>query len=165
MAKFGGLALKSLQTILYGLTFICAALILGIYSYFLAVLADRSLPIAVWKQAVEGISGFAVLYLIFAVILTCFLGGIGFFAFLAIVLDILFVGAFIALAVLTRDGVDSCRGQVETPIGNGPANSGDPGYGRNGFGFGSDNNATYAPDLGFACRLNKVAFAAAIIGA
>lgn len=158
-------ALKSLLTLLRLLQLLCSALILGIYSYFLAVLADRDLPIATWKQAVEGISGAAVLYLIFAVLLTCFLGGKGFFASLAILLDILFAGAFIAIAVLTRDGVDSCRGIVETPLGNGPVNSGDPGYGEKGFGFGSDNNATYAPNLGTACRLNKTVFAVAIIGA
>lgn len=165
MAKIGGLALKLLQTLLYLLLFICAAVILGIYSYFLSVLADRDLPIASWKQAVEGISGAAVLYLIFAILLTCFLGGKSFFAFLAIVLDILFAGAFIAIAVLTRDGVDSCTGFVETPLGDGPADSGEEGYGANGFGFGEDNNATYAPNLRTACRLNKAVFAAAIAGA
>lgn len=165
MAKIGGLALKLLQTTLYALLFICAAIILGIYSYFLAVLADRDLPIAAWKQAIEAISGAAVLYLIFAVILTCFLGGKTFFAFLAIVLDILFAGAFIAIAVLARDGADSCRGFVETPLGDGPADSGEVGYGDNGFGFGDRKNATYAPNLEVACRMNKVVFAVAIIGA
>ena len=38
-----------------------------------------------WEKAVEGLSGAAVLYTIFAVVLTCCLGGISVFAFLAIV--------------------------------------------------------------------------------
>jgi hypothetical protein len=147
------------------LIFCCAAIILGIYSYFLSVLADRNLPIAIWKKAVEGLSGSAVLYMIFAVVLTCCLGGISFFAFLAIVLDVLFVGAMLAIAVLTRDGASSCQGNVNTPLGNGPSNSKDPGYGRGGFGFGGDNNVTYAPNLHLACRLNTTAFAVSIIAA
>ncbi|KAI9707882.1 MAG: hypothetical protein M1820_004488 [Bogoriella megaspora] len=165
MGKFAGGALRLLQTFLYALIFCCTAIILGIYSYFLSVLADRDLPIATWKKAVEGLSGAGVLYMIFAVVLTCFLGGITFFAFLAVVLDVLFVGAMIAVAVLTRDGADSCTGNVDTPLGSGPSNRQDPGYGRGGFGFGGDNNVTYAPNLGLACRLNTAAFAVSIIAA
>ena len=103
--------------------------------------------------------------MIFAVILTCFLGGFSFFAFLAIVLDVLFIGAMIAIAVLTRDGASSCNGIVNTPLGNGPSNSKDPGYGNNGFGFGNGENVTYAPNLHLACRLNTAAFAVSIIAA
>jgi hypothetical protein len=158
---FGGAALKLFQTFLYAIEFCCAGIILGIYSYFLSVLADRDLPIYEWAKAVEGISGAAVLYTIFAVLLTCFLGGKTFFAFLAVVLDILFCGAFIALAVLTRDGAHSCTGQVKTPLGSG--NSSDK------QGFGSSNNNgdqyTYASSLGTACRLNTACFAVAILGA
>merc|ERR1711879_332682 len=68
---FGGAALKFIQTFLYALEFCCAGIILGIYSYFLSVLADRDAPIYTWAKAVEGISGAAVLYTIFAVLLTC----------------------------------------------------------------------------------------------
>jgi hypothetical protein len=82
----------------------------GIYSYFLAVRADRNQGIPTWQKAVEGISGVAVLYTIAAVVLTCCLGGISFFAITAIILDILFVGGFIAIAVLTRRGAQSCTG-------------------------------------------------------
>lgn len=52
------------------LQFACSAIILGIYSYFLAVLADHNLGIPRWEKAVEGISGVAVLYTLFAVLLT-----------------------------------------------------------------------------------------------
>jgi hypothetical protein len=156
----GGAALKAFQTLLYALEFCCAGIILGIFSYFLSVLADRDLPISKTWQAVEGLSGAAVLYTIFAVLLTCFLGGKTFFAFLGIVFDLLFTGAFIAIAVLTRDGAHNCSGNVSTPLGNGQSNSKQ--------GFGSNNQGdqyTYAVSLGTACRLNTVCFAVAIAGA
>lgn len=155
---------RLLQTALYALIFCCAGIILGVYSYFLSVQADRNDPIATWQKAVEGISGAAVLYLIFAVILTCCLGGVAFFAFLALVLDVLFAAGFIAIAVLTRHGADSCKGFVRTPIGNGPANA-DNGFGVNGIGGDQGENVTYAVHLGLACRLNTAAFAVSIIGA
>ena len=48
-------------------------------------IADRNGTIFTWVKAVEGISGAAVLYTICAVVFTCCLGGISFFAFVAIV--------------------------------------------------------------------------------
>lgn len=163
-AAAGGL-LRFVATFLYALEFCCAGIILGVYSYFLAVLKDHNLPIANKWRAVEGISGSAVLYLIFAVILTCFLGGKRFFAFIAIVLDVLFCAAFIALAVLLRKGADSCTGEVDTPLGKGPANGGQSGFGANGFGTGQGEGVTYKPRLGFACRLNTACFAVSLVGA
>jgi hypothetical protein len=149
----GGATLKLFQTLLYALAFCCAAVVLGIYSYFLATQSDHNVNIPAWEKAVEGMSGIGVLYTIFAVVLTCCLGGITFFAFVAIVLDILLCAAFVGLAVLTRDGADSCTGKrVTTPIGTGPPNS----YGQNG---------TYGITFRFACRLNTAAFAVSIIGA
>jgi len=156
----GGAALKLFQTILYAIEFCCAGIILGVYSYFLATLADRDLTIYTWAKAVEGMSGAAVLYTIFAVLLTCFLGGKSFFAFLAILIDLVFCAAFVAIAVLTRDGAHSCSGFVRTPLGNGQSNA------KQGF---DDSNGeqqyTYAVSLGTACRLNTVCFAVAIAGA
>ncbi|KAF2281445.1 uncharacterized protein EI97DRAFT_367368 [Westerdykella ornata] len=156
----GGAALKGLQTFLYALEFCCAAIILGLYSYFLAVLADRDARIFTWVKAVEGLSGAAVLYTLFAVLLTCFLGGKMFFAFLGMVFDLLFTGAFIAIAVLTRGGSHKCRGIVSTPWGTAPANT-KQGFGSNGQG----NQVTYAVSFGTACRMNKACFAVAIVGA
>lgn len=157
---FGGAALKFIQTFLYAIEFCCAGIVLGIYSYFLSVLADRNAPIYEWAKAIEGISGAAVLYTIFAVLLTCCLGGKMFFAFVAIVLDVLFCGAFIALAVLTRDGAHSCTGNVKTPLGNGPSSS------KQGFGSdGQGDQITYAVSLGSACRLNTACFAVSVLGA
>ncbi|KAL8949734.1 MAG: hypothetical protein Q9222_004180 [Ikaeria aurantiellina] len=66
-------------------------------------------------------SGGAVIYTGFAVILTCFLGGMTFFAFLAVLLDILFVGVFVAIAILTRGGARSCSGS-NPPSVLGPGN-------------------------------------------
>ncbi|KAL6710662.1 hypothetical protein ACN47E_007719 [Coniothyrium glycines] len=157
---FGSVALKFGSTALYALEFCCAGIILGFYSYFLAVQSDRNQSIAVWQQAVTGMSGGVVLYTIFAVLLTCCLGGKTIFAFLGIILDILCCGAMIAIAVLTRDGAHSCTGFVNTPIGNGPADS------KEGFGSdGQGNQITYASSLGTACRFNTASFAVAIIGA
>ncbi|KAK4548064.1 hypothetical protein LTR36_010784 [Oleoguttula mirabilis] len=167
MGLFKGGALRLFQTALYAVLFLCAAIILGIYSYFLSVLADRNDPIAKWTRAVEGISGAATLYLIFAVLLTCCFGGVSALAFTAVVLDILFCGTMIAVAIMTRHGASSCKGYVRTPLGNGQASSGSGGFG-NGFGEGgsnSDNNVTYSVHLGTACNLNTAVFALSLIAA
>jgi len=151
MGFLGGTFLKLFQTILYAIEFCCAGIVLGIYSYFLAWLAHQNINIPQWEKAVEGLSGSACLYLIFAVLFTCCLGGKSFFAFIAIVLDILFCGAFVAIAVLTRDGTGTCSSNsyVHTPVGNGKGSV----------------NLHDAPTLSFMCRLNKTAFAVSIIGA
>ena len=156
----GGAVLRIGTTLIYTLAFCCAGLILGIYSYFLAVQADRNVSIPVWQQAVTGMAGGVVLYTIFAVLLTCFLGGKKIFALLGLILDLACAGAMIAIAVLTRDGASSCTGNVETPLGNGSSDS------KEGFGSdGQGNQVTYSASLGSICRLNTVCFAVAIIGA
>ena len=83
-------------------------------------------------------SGAAVIYTAFAVILTFFLGGITFFAFLAVLLDVLFCGCMVAIAVLTRAGAQSCDPVNDSPIGVG-------------------NH--------ISCELQTVVFAVSIIGA
>jgi hypothetical protein len=66
----------------------------------------------------------------------------------------------IALAILTRDGASSCKGNVRTPLGNGPASS------KEGFGSNNQGNQiTYSASLGTTCNLNTACFAVAIIGA
>lgn len=104
------------------------------------VLARRSGNHAIpeWEKAVEGISGAAVIYTAFAVVLTCFLGGITFFSFLGVVLDICFCGGMIAIAVLARGGKNSC---------------------------GSVNNSPIGPGEHLSCELWRVSFIVAIIGA
>lgn len=163
MAVIGGALLRLTATGLRAIQLLASILVLGVYSYFLAILADHHLPIAKWEKAVEGISGAAVLYGFFCVFLTLFLGGISFFAFLAIVLDICFIAGYVAIAYYNRGGAHSCSGTVNTPLGSGPSNSKAAGYGANGFGFGKTENVTYAPNLGRACKLEKAVFAVAII--
>ncbi|KAL1647416.1 hypothetical protein SLS58_002745 [Diplodia intermedia] len=155
---------RLIGTLPYMLCFCCAAIILGFYSYFLAVLSDRDRPIPNWQKAVEGISGVGVLYTILAIVLTPCLGGIRILAFLGMVLDVAFCGAFIAIAVLTRDGIDKCTGTVDTPLGRGNAETGE-GFGKDGFGTGDGEKFTYQASYGSACRFNKACFAVSIIGA
>lgn len=67
-------------------------------------------------KAVEGMAGAAVIYTAFATLMTCFLGGLTFFALLAILLDLCFLGAFVAIAVLARGGVHPSS--ANSPLGN-----------------------------------------------
>lgn len=72
-----------------------------------------------------------------------------FFAFLGLLLDVLFMGAFIGVAVLTRDGAYSCSGTVYTPLGSGKVS---------GRGIGNS-------DLKRICKLEKAIFAVAVANA
>ncbi|SMY20328.1 unnamed protein product [Zymoseptoria tritici ST99CH_1A5] len=164
MGLIKGGFMRFTQTFIYFLAFLCSAVALGIYAYFLSVLADRDVGIPKYEKAVTGIAGAGVLYTIIAVVLTCCLGGIAFFGFLAILLDIAFVGGFIAIAILTRDGAHSCSGIIRTPLGRGPATSDGAGF-DNGVLGSQDNEVTYAVSQRTACRLNKAVFAVSIIGA
>lgn len=160
----GGVFLRFLNLFIRILQLCASVIILGIYSYFLAVLADHDLSIAKWMRAVEGLSGAATLYSLLGSIFTCFLGGVAFFAGIAVVLDIAFVGAMIAIAVLTRDGTQKCTGYVNTPLGSGQADAKAQGYGSGGFGVGHGKDLIYMPKLGMTCRLEKAVFAISIIG-
>ncbi|KAI9893414.1 MAG: hypothetical protein M1814_006711 [Vezdaea aestivalis] len=153
----GGAFLRISQTGLRIIQFLASALILGVFAYFLAVFSDRNVDSPRWVRAVTGISGAACLYTIFAILLTCCLGGVMFFAFLAIVLDVAFIGGFVAIAVLTRGAASSKCSDASTNI------LGQSGYGGRGFGTGRDQNVTYALNPAQNCRLEKACFAVAII--
>lgn len=146
----GGVVLRFFSLAIRVLQFLASAVILGIFSYYLAVLSRHNLPIPTWMKAVEGLSGAGALYGILGIIFVCCLGGVAFFAFVAVVLDVCFVGAMIAIAIMTRDGTEKCSGNVKTPLGNGNA----------------DNNSNTPAGTSFhmACELQKVAFAVSIIG-
>lgn len=77
-----------------------------------------------------------------------------FFGLLAVLLNILIMGGFIAIAVLTRAAVHSCSsGTIRAgPLGR----AADSGF---------DNNVTYSVSARTACRLNKAVFIVSIIGA
>ncbi|KAL2827571.1 hypothetical protein BDW59DRAFT_144013 [Aspergillus cavernicola] len=144
----GGVVLRFFNLAIRILQFLASAVILGIFSYFLARHSQNDQHIPTWMKAVEGLSGAATLYALLGSLFTCCLGGIIFFAGLAIFLDVCFVGAMIAIAILTRDGTQTCSGTVDTPVGTGDD--------------GSDSPS--GVDYGYACRLEKVVFAVSIIG-
>ncbi|EPE29950.1 hypothetical protein GLAREA_01110 [Glarea lozoyensis ATCC 20868] len=158
MAKGGGLALKGLSLFMYFIEFCCAAIILGIFSYFLAALVSNNLHVDTYIRAVEGISGAAVLYTIFALLLVCCLGGILVASLIAVLFNLAFCGAFIYLAYATRHGASSCSGIVNTPLGTGNVANGNrvttP-----------DDGIVYLPSYRTACKLNTACFAVAVVGA
>ena len=139
MGLKSGIALKSLQWVFRAVQFCASAIVLGIYSYYLATLSNHSLPISGYLRSVEGISGASALYTAASLLLLCCLGGFRWFAFLAIILDVAFVGAFAYIAWETRHGVTSCTGQVTTPFGNGDAKTKPP---------GGKGGVTVLPELG-----------------
>lgn len=153
MGAKSGVGLKFLQWIIRGIQLACAAIILGIYSYFLAALSNHNLRISNDVRAVEGISGAAVLYTLAGLLLLCCFAGRTFTSLVAIILDVAFVGAFIYVAVANRDGSGSCNGIIETPFGKGP--SGETAKGSGGF--------TTLPSFHTACRLQTACLAVAII--
>lgn len=156
MGAGAGLALKSVQWFIRGVQFCCAAVILGIYSYFLAALHNHDMTIANSYRAVEGISGAAVLYTIIGLLLLCCLAGHPFTSFIAILLDILFVVGMVYIAVTNRNGASSCRGTVTTVFGTGDA---DTNVSATGQGF------TALPRFRTACRLETAVLAVSIIAA
>jgi hypothetical protein len=151
-----GLALKSVSWIFRGIEFCCAAIILGIFSYFLAVLSNHNLHIATWIRAVEGLSGAAVLYTLLALLLVFCLGGMVFFSALGMFFDLAFLGVFIYLAYALRNGRHSCNGFVNTPLGSGNTN------GPNTVPSGS-GGFVHIPSLKNACRMQKACFAVALV--
>jgi hypothetical protein len=153
MGAKSGTALKFLQWFIRGVQFACAALILAIYSYFLATLHNHNLNISDTIRAVEGISGVAVLYTAAALVLLCCLAGRTLSSFLAIILDIAFIGAFIYVAVANKGGASSCSGYLDTPFGRGKA--GNTAEGSDGF--------TALPSYRTACKLQSACLAVAIV--
>ncbi|KZL82949.1 hypothetical protein CI238_02013 [Colletotrichum incanum] len=148
-------ALKFLQWFIRGVQLGCSVLILAIFSYFLATLHNHSLPIATSIRAVEGISGAATLYTLAGLLLLCCLAGRSFTSFIAIVIDVAFIGAFIYVAVANRNGADSCSGNVSTPFGDGPADGEPTNTGSDGW--------THLPSLRTACKLQTACFAVSIV--
>ncbi|KAJ5388792.1 hypothetical protein N7509_011333 [Penicillium cosmopolitanum] len=139
----GGVILRFCSLAIRVLQFLASAVILGIFSYYLAILSRHDQHIATWLKAVEGLAGASALYGLLGILFVCCLGGKSFFAFLGVLFDVLFTGAMVAIAVLTRNGIDQCSGTVNTPIGEGNASD--------------DSKADLS--FGMACKLEKVTFA------
>lgn len=155
MGAKSGFALKLFQWFVRGIQFCCAALILAIFSYFLATLANHDLTIHTWVRAVEGISGVAVVYTALGILLLCCLAGRAFFSIIAIILDLAFIVGFIYIAVATRGGASSCTGTVNTVFGKGDANTDVVDNGNGGV--------THLPSFRSACRMETACFAVAIV--
>lgn len=151
MAPFVGGLLRISSTLIRFLQLLGSLAILAVFSYVLGILANGGQDIADWIRAVEGIAGAASLYALIAVFLTFCLGGVMLFAFLGIVLDVCFIGCFIAVAILTRGGTMQCSTITVQDLGNGDA------------GLGSNINSNYAPSVLRSCQLEQAVFILAII--
>ena len=138
------------------LQFCASVIILGIFSFFLAVLEDNDMHIGRRIKAVEGIAGASALYTILASIFTIYVGRIWFLAAITMLLDLFFAVGFVAIAIMTRHGAGSCTGHVDTPFGSGDVEKNNE---------GSEHNFTYFPKLSLVCKLQKGTFAVSIIGA
>ncbi|KXJ92678.1 hypothetical protein Micbo1qcDRAFT_160445 [Microdochium bolleyi] len=147
MGAKSGFALKFLQWFIRGVQFCCCALTLALFSYFLASASRHNEPIPTWPRAVEGIAGVGVIYTAAGLFLLCCLAGHPVTSFIAIALDIAFVGAFIYVAQANRGGAGSCRGVVDTIFGTGQ----DDAY-RNGL-----------PTFGTLCRMQTAVLAVSIV--
>lgn len=154
MGAKAGFGLKFLQWTIRGVQFLCGALILGVYAYFLAALHNHDIGSSNTVRAVTGISGSAALYSLLALLLLCCLAGRTFTSFVAIVLDVAFIGAFIYVAVANRSGAGSCDGYVDTPFGRGRSSD---------TAEGNSDGFTALPSFRTACRLQTACFAVAII--
>jgi type IV secretory pathway TrbL component len=154
MGTKAGFGLKMLQWFVRGVQFLSAALILGVYSYFLATLHNHDISSTTQVRAVTGISGAAALYTLLALLLLCCVAGLTFTSFLAIILDIAFIGCFIYVAVANRNGAGSCSGYLDTPFGRGQAGQRAEGN-RDGF--------TQLPSYRTACRLQSACLAVSIV--
>jgi len=157
MVRGAGIALKTIQWFLRAIEFCCAAVVLAIFSYFLATLHNHNLTIDNYIRSVEGLSGGAALYTLIALVLLCFLGGFTIFAIIAFLLDLLFVGAFVYIAYQNRQGASSCNGFVNTPFG-----SGDDNTNQNEV-TAPQGGVTLLPSLREACRLETACFAVSIV--
>ncbi|KYK58687.1 hypothetical protein DCS_05704 [Drechmeria coniospora] len=148
-----GLGLKILQWAIRLVQLLCAALVLGVYAYFLATLYNHNLAIATSVRAVVGISGAAVLYTGVGLLLLCCLAGVLITSAVAILLDVCFIGAFIYVAYANRNGAGSCNGYLDTPFGSGQSSAT----------VVTSGGFTALPSYHTACRLQTASLAVSII--
>ena len=153
-----GTALRALKFFLRAVQFACAAIILSLFSYFLATLANHNLPTASWIRAVEAISGSAVLYVALSVVAAIWFASATvrpLSALVSLTLDASFGIAFIYVAAANKGGSGGCTGYVETPFGNGDADTGVV-TGTGGW--------TALPSLRQACQMQTACLAVAVVG-
>ncbi|KPM38569.1 hypothetical protein AK830_g7997 [Neonectria ditissima] len=149
----GQAGLKCMQWLLRGVQLCSAALVLAVYTYFLATLAAHGFDVSTQIRAVEGISGSGVLYGLIGVLLICCIGGLPIASLIAIVLDTGFLACFIYVAVANKHGAGNCKGEVITPYGRGLAKSRVKGK----------RGSLALPTYRVACQLQTACLAASII--
>lgn len=151
----GNAGLKCLQWLFRSIQFVCSIVIVGIYAYFLAMMASHGISIPTNARAVEGIAIIGTLYTLVGIFLVCCLAGHILTSFIALVVDVALIAGYIYIAVANRDGVGSCAGtSVGSPFGTGDA-SATP--------AGSENGNVGLPTFGVACRMETACLAAACI--
>lgn len=155
MGAKAGFTLKLIQWFNRGVQFACCGLILALTSYFLAAMSNHSITIPTNIRAVEGISGIGVVYTALGVLLVCCLAGFTLTSFLAMVLDVAFVGAFIYVATVYKAGASSCSGDnVNTVFGTGNADA---------RVSSAKDGGIALPTYGTACRMESANLAVAIV--
>lgn len=155
MGAGSGVALRGVAFFVRLIQFCCAAIVLAIFSYFLATLNNHNLPIATWLRAVEGISGAAVVYTIVTLLLVCCAAGRSFPSVIMTIFDLAFLAAFIYVAYENRGGASTCNGNVDTPYGSGNADTNVGDNGNGGF--------TSLPNLRAACKMESACLAVSIV--
>lgn len=154
MTRGTSLGLKTIQWLIRAVQLLCGVIVLGIYSYILAALANHHLPTPTNVRAVEGIAGVAVAYALFGLLLLCCLAGRTLTSFTAMCLDFAFLAAYIFVAVANKGGASSCSsGELNTVFGKGKA--GDTLEAGGGF--------TKIPSYHTACKLETACLAISII--
>ncbi|OAQ97280.1 hypothetical protein LLEC1_01739 [Akanthomyces lecanii] len=154
MPRGSSLGLKTVQWLIRSVQLLCAVIILGIYSYFLAALSNHSLATPTNVRAVEGIAGVAVAYALLGLLLLCCLAGRTLPAFAAMCIDFALLSAYIFVAVANKDGAGSCSGdEVGTVFGKGKADDT----------LDADGGFTKIPSYHTACKLETACLAIAII--
>lgn len=155
--RLAGFGLRMLQLL-------SSLIIVGVFSYFLAVLADHNEHAPEWLKAVAGIAGVAAIYAIFTSFFILAYGGLLVFSRISMLFDGSFAVAFLAICLMTRHGALPCTGRVTTPVGSGDAEDPGAAFGDEDTGIGMGDNLTSMRYLATACKLEKGAFAVSIIG-
>jgi len=157
----GPIAFRGARLLLRAIQLLCAAIILSIFSYFLAALSNHALPTPNWVRAVEGIAGIAVGYtgLHIATLILFPKAAVPrpFTSLVNMVLDGSFAVAFIYVAAANRGGSGTCTGIVSTPFGEGDADTGKK------VESGAQGGFTTLPSLRQACQLETACLAVAVI--
>lgn len=153
MSRGTSIGLKTLQWLVRSVQLFCAVIILGIYSYFLAALANHDLKTPTNVKAVEGIAGVAVAYALFGLLFLCCLAGRTLTSFIAMCFDFAFLCAYIFVAVANKGGAGKCTGTVNTVFGKGDADKT----------LDAGGGFTKIPSFHTSCKLETACLAIAIV--